>query len=340
MRNGQATGLILLLTLLVAAAGVACGSEQPSRQSEGKIALIDDSGSLLLIGADGSGKTVIPPVPPDSFTDFTWSGDSKKIAFVRDDPHRSDYYPAIFVVRAAGGEPRMLVDGEDPSWSPDGRTIAFVRDDYLRLINGDGTDERRLARVGGHLALLVGGGDQGLLWSSDSQKIAYATSFLKDTQLCRVHIVPTNGRPEVEVTSGFTQCDIAWSADGTRIAFTRKGLIYSVEADGTHEQRLARGLEPSWSPDGSHLAYLRNGSIYTLDIASHAEHRLVRGEDLSWSPDGAFLLVRREIKQRAEGVPGKFVVETMRPDGSERRPLWPQGGGSCDCGDYPAWQPG
>jgi Tol biopolymer transport system component len=400
MRNGPLARSIVLLTLLVAAVGAGCGSQQPSSRAEGKIAFVDDSGSLAIVDADGSGKAVIAPEPPDwqinyavwspdgsaiafdnsqylatakadgsgyaqlyyeanSSTWFTWSGHSDRIAFVRDEPRRHVYYTsAIFVVRAAGGEPRMLVDGDLPSWSPDGRTIAFVRGGFIRLINGDGTGERRLARFDGS----ADAGTQ-IGWSSDSRRIAYTTPFLKDgkkecessgncdyvdpdttTELCRLHILNADGQPDVQVIGGGllgkfdTQCDIAWSPEGTRIAFTRNGFIYSVNADGTHEQRLARGLEPSWSPDGRHVAFLRNGSIHALDIERHVEHRLVRGEELSWSPDGAFLVVRRVIKQRRLGV-GKFVVETMRPDGTDRRAIWPQGGGNCDCGDYPVWQP-
>lgn len=388
MRNGQVTGFVLLLTLLVAAVGAACGSQQASSRAEGKIALLDDSGSLAIVDADGSSKAVIVPtndaVPvwaPDgshiAFDDayelatvkadgsgyapllseggssalWTWSGDSDKIAYVGADPHYSWYYhAAIFVVPAAGGKPRMLVDGDSPSWSPDGRTIAFIRGPFIRLINADGTRERRLATDS---LTIKDEAYLDLLWSSDSQKIAYTTSFSKDgKEFCRLHIAHPDGRPEVQVIGGGlpgkefdTQCDIAWSPEGTRTAFTRNGFIYSVNADGTHEHRLARGLEQSWSPDGKHIAYLRKGSIYALDMQSHVEHRLVRGDEFSWwpdgvwSPDGAFLVVQRVIKQRVNGRNGKYVVETMRPDGSDRRVIWPQGGGTCDCGDTPAWQP-
>jgi Tol biopolymer transport system component len=171
---------------------------------------------------------------------------------------------------------------------------------YIRLIDGDGAGERRLARFDG---------------------LAHQGTGKFDTQ-----------------------CDIAWSPEGTHIAFRRNEFIYSVEADGTHEQRLVRGLEPSWSPDGRHVAFLRDGSIYTIDTQGHVEHRLVRGDafswspDSAWSPDGAFLVLTRMIKERELGVPGKYVVETVRPDGADRRAIWPARGGSCDCGDHAAWQ--
>jgi Tol biopolymer transport system component len=51
-----------------------------------------------------------------------------------------------------------------------------------------------------------------------------------------------------------------WSPDGTRIAFSRVGGIYNVNADGTGEAVLLDGgLSPEWSPDNVRIAFVRNG---------------------------------------------------------------------------------
>ena len=100
--------------------------------------------------------------------------------------------------------------------------------------------------------------------------------------------------------------DPAWSPDGTQIAFRseRSGEpeIWVMNADGTGQHRLTRGLSPAWSPDGLRIAYASPGDIpcppgrgprctgiSIMNADGSGQHRVPNtdgGEYPSWSPDG------------------------------------------------------
>jgi TolB protein len=140
---------------------------------------------------------------------------------------------------------------------------------------------------------------------------------------------------------------IAWSPDGTRIAFmagdpsnTRLGVI---NADGTGAKTLADDVNedfanPSWSPDGTRLTFVRGESdrsrlsVVNLDGSGLKTLRRIKldhneGGLPRWSPDGS-----RIAYVHASG--GRFRVFTIRPDGSGVRRV-----GSTSCGLDPVWRP-
>jgi Tol biopolymer transport system component len=285
---------------------------------------------------------------------FIWSGKSDQL--VRGGA-------AIVIKRADGGRRRVLVeDGEYPSSSPDGQMVAFVREPFVYVINSDGAGERKLVRFDSAYEC------SDILWSGDSRKIACTTTAWKNpkfecetggdcryvdpetnTELCRVHIIDVRDNSHVQVVGGGLlgrfdrQCDIAWSPDGRRVAFTRNGFLFTVTADGKHERRLGtRGFTPSWSPDGSHIAFIRNGSMYVLDLRRQKERHLARTDEVSWSPDGKAVVIARTVnepEQDANGgySPGAYVIEAIDVDSGHVRRIWPTVG-TCTCTE-PVWQP-
>jgi Tol biopolymer transport system component len=94
----------------------------------------------------------------------------------------------------------------------------------------------------------------------------------------------------------------AWSADGQKIAFHAWGdyTIRVIDADGSNERVLGRGLFPSWSPNGTKIAFFYSaagtqGGIFVMNADGTGVTRLVSNEFAnpgdtvqtpSWSPDG------------------------------------------------------
>jgi Tol biopolymer transport system component len=120
----------------------------------------------------------------------------------------------------------------------------------------------------------------------------------------------------------------AWSPDGTRIAFTRDGRTWLMDADGSHPERLTRGASffPAWSPDGTRIAYAHATQIWIADVDGSKKVRLAIGADPQeggpvWSPDGASI-----------AFVGKGGIHVLSVEGSDDTLLRPFGWN-------PAWSP-
>jgi TolB protein len=140
----------------------------------------------------------------------------------------------------------------------------------------------------------------------------------------------------------------SWSPDGQLVAYisTRNGNtgIYVVGADGSHERRLAQGLDylhPTWSPEGRWIMYNVNSkaqpTVYELwamrrdgsgvyQITHNAVSETTYG---SWSPDGRHIVFRRKFP------PYRSQVYVADADASEQRNL-----SNTDTYDgWPSWSP-
>lgn len=206
----------------------------------------------------------------------SWSPDGRSVAFSRFGAEDGRW--GLYVVDAAGGEPRQITWGVDwwPDWSPRGDAIAFEG------IRGDEAG--------------------GLPDSPSSQPFGINDSdiFLVDPDGSDLRRV-VNGSGD-EMHPRFTQ-------DGSRVVFLRLGtgpggLVgegddsgwYSVELDGSDERRLTVGLPPmpEYSPDGRLLAFVTNwNELYTMR-ADGTDIRRWPGQTVfqwyvAWSPIGPTL---------------------------------------------------
>jgi dipeptidyl aminopeptidase/acylaminoacyl peptidase len=195
-----------------------------------------------------------------------WAPDGRRLAFVSSPPGEGSTQVCVLPV-GTGGERLVVCSSDTPvtglAWSPDGSQLAFVARDpdpaqygkHGQSLQAKDMPPRRITRL---LYRFNGAG-----WTADRPS--------------RIFVVPADGSAQPRaVTPGPFQADgLAWSPDGTHIAFSSgrhetwdldlAADLWKVRADGSAEpERLtetgAGHSLPSWSPDGQRLACYVNGT--------------------------------------------------------------------------------
>ncbi|HKE26147.1 MAG TPA: winged helix-turn-helix domain-containing protein [Bryobacteraceae bacterium] len=310
------------------------------------------AGIYLISPLGGPEQKVTEFDAPDSAP--SWSPDSKFLAVAKTGgPTRTQGAGsgALFLVRAMGGDSRLLLPAghgqwlRDPAFSPDGRTLAYAScggdpalancDVYLVSLNGD------LVAQGKPRQLTATGRDvRGITWSQDGRSLVYCTrSPPRGYFLFRV-AVTGRGSPELLELMGQGGHHPAVSRQGNRLVFTR--LDWHTEVS-----RLQMGNKPQpflvsgsadqgeeFSPDGSRIVFLsgRAGAGLSMWLAnadgSHAVEFNGTGHmEPRWSPDGRMIASATATK---DGTRHVEVVELS--DGRHR-----QLGGGPFTGMRPAW---
>jgi hypothetical protein len=261
-----------------------------SLPAPGKL-LVDSERGAWVVQADGSQRLL------GDYREATWSPHGVYVAATRG--------PRLTALEA-DGDPHWTVTGSlpvsMPSWqAPDGFRIAYLSGSSLRVVAGDGTGDREIARQvapvapvwrpgARHVLAFVTedgavqvvntdfgrrlfshrvAGSDALAWSHDGSDLAVATG----SQIAVVRPLFTRGRePDVRMSrprSNSTVEHLSFSPAGDRLAFIRRSTGSSVASS---ELVLVH-----MSPSGIHERVLFSGP-----------GRLI---DPTWSPNGRWLLV-------------------------------------------------
>jgi Tol biopolymer transport system component len=189
--------------------------------------------------------------------------------------------------------------------------VAFYRNGDVWTMNADGTGATKLTTNYN--------AESNPAVSPDGSRIAY--EFLRG-----IYVMNADGSGQRMLTDGSTATDEdpAWSADGTRIAFSRNGAdIWTINADGSNPTNLTNTpstnhdeVEPAWSPNGTKIAYTRIGCepererpgahcVFVMNADGSGQTNLTPEDEMqqcpnspgyyfngasrspAWSPDGA-----------------------------------------------------
>jgi uncharacterized repeat protein (TIGR01451 family) len=258
--NGDGTGLAPLTT----------GDGRPAFSPDGtKLAFSsvtrDGNYEIYSMNADGTGLVRLTHDPARD-EDPTFSPDGSKIAFAS---NRSGVW-AIWVMNADGSAQTQLTSPSgcfaqdiEPSWSPDGAKIVFIattdtggcylRNEVTTVDAADGSHRLDLTQGSG------GAVTDGPRYSPDGKTITFsgeAAGLTPDN----VYVVPADGSAAARrLTSAAGGLDPAWSADGSRIVFTRSSELWLLDPahpmDATHEAPITYGghgyASPVFRPRGA-----------------------------------------------------------------------------------------
>jgi serine/threonine-protein kinase len=253
---------------------------------------------------------------------------------------------------AIGRGPQILTAGQthrftndlglelDPAISPDGGSVAYASGPlgamkiYLRESAESGASIGLTETIAGH--------HRSPRWSPEGTEIAFLNTAANGSA---VQVVPTTGGPArtvVQTEGGEDEIfGVSWSPDGTRMAYGRRGGIYTVSAAGGEPRRLVElvdGHSPSWSPDGSRIVFVSGNptfvygtfvlgniapsALWTVSVRDGRSVRLTETTYLHmspvWTSDGKSLVFvsnhdgRRDIYQVPVGSDGKASGERVR----------------------------
>ena len=252
-------------------------------------------------------------VAATGITEFTWSPDSKTIAYIGPAGGGFD----LFTVSTTGGQARRTTSTlrfkRQPRWSADGKWIAFI------TVQDNGNSDLRAVSPEGQTTLALTdtpAEEDELAWSPDSTQIAFTQRIGTQTSIMSVD-VKTNVTRKLADVPAWT---LRWSPDGKWIAFVSDLLqprdvrrenedLFVVSADGGTPRLLTPGtprfrdISPDWASDSRRIVYASDESgfsnLYLLDVQNGSRRALTVGnaELISprWSPSGsAVAYVRHE----------------------------------------------
>lgn len=278
-----------------------------------------DKWRLNLYELDLSGGTA-RRITRDGGREGSYSPDGKQVVYARgfntiyQDNYTGSANYDLYVVDTAGGPPRRLTDtpGNEryPAFSADGATVYFVAEEdgvaNFYAIPAAGGERRPLTQLKGadvHRPAVAFDRRtavferEGRLFTVD---LSAAGAEPRPLDLTVQSDVRHSGVLRRTLNEGAEQVHL--SRDGSQLAFSVHGDLWTMPAGGGPARRLTQGPEqdewPRFSPDGTHIAFQSNrtgnSDIFLLTLANGTIRQLTKSakDDFfhNWSPDGRLLV--------------------------------------------------
>jgi Tol biopolymer transport system component len=273
--RNRRVGTYALVAAVIAGIAVVIALVRPGRHVQPAGHATNPAGSLqvtrqdtIVVGLDAKTLATVPGLPADAFA-LSLSPDASRIAFVT-----GGTQDTIATIGIDGGQTTLLGPGNQPALSPDGSEIAFVYQNSIWTMNSDGSARTKLTYSSFP--------DEFPQWSPDGRTIVYdnlgaATPLSGFTTTSEIMTIPvTGGSPNLLTKNHVADSEPAYSPDGRSIAFRRSGVIWVMNADGTHAHRVssmqAEQDVPRWSPDGRWIAFTRYVGNPTSSILIGTDH--------------------------------------------------------------------
>ena len=189
-------------------------------------------------------------------------------------------------------------------------------------------------------------------YAPDTSTIAVLSLESIQRPVVRLQLQKTKGKQKLTtLAEGAIQAPIAWSPDGTQLAFARRTRakngsllndLFLVSNSGKKTKRLTRGrraISPSFSPDGQHIAFIGSeagtANVFLLDLATQKETQLtfftgdVQLSALDWN-----IAINRIAVSRFDAN-GRRNIFILNPNSQKIRPLPDLGRDA----RWPVWSP-
>ena len=176
-----------------------------------------------------------------------------------------------------------------PSLSFDGYRVAYFAHGALRVVNGDGTDDRALTRD-------VQPGPSA--WQPDTHALAYVN---RAGNIEIANVDQPNRRATIRTAAAPTS--LGWTTDGKRLVAAEPHAIEVFWQRGPRiggfQTGAARVVAASVSPDGKRIAYVETlgarSTLWLTGVLGGPTGRIFGGAgsftNVVWSPDGRWLLL-------------------------------------------------
>jgi WD40-like Beta Propeller Repeat len=176
-------------------------------------------------------------------------------------------------------------------------------------------------------------------WSPTSDTLAVAGPIDAPSGHRSIFLIDPSTGARTEVADAFPgEVALAWSPDGSRLAYDGDGSVHIVGLGGGSPTVTVEGWSPVWSPEGTRLAVMVVPEIFVTNADGSHLHRVANGYEAVWSPDGSKILTHVEEGRRTGRYYEELWVATA--DGSDAINILPVGccsGGIVD--DTLRWSP-